>query len=149
MNANIYTDTFPLRLSDQFISSHRVKDGETREGDAVFPPSNSPHSDSQTIFSAAPCHPTHTHTHPDQQNHAAELSHHFFRHLNLLSPRLGQFRRRKMPFSSLGLWALQLHLKALLQEVSPRAFIIERIAAVILRHTNGICRQILDRSWNL
>lgn len=62
LTANIYTDTFPLPLSDQFISSHRVKGGETREGDAVFPPSNSPHSDSQTIFSATPCHPTHTHT---------------------------------------------------------------------------------------
>lgn len=37
-----------------------------------------------------------------------------------------------MSFSSVGVQALQLHLKALLEEVSPGAFIIERIAAVIL-----------------
>lgn len=57
--------------------------------------------------------------------------HIIFQHLNLLSPRLRQFHRRKMPFLY-SLVPLQLHLKALLEDIGPSAFVIEMIAMLFL-----------------
>lgn len=83
--------------------------------------------------------PSYTHTDPNQQNHEAELSHHFFATSIYCPQDSGNFTEEKWLFP---LPALQLHLNTLLEGVSPGAFIIERSATAILWHDNGICCQI-------
>lgn len=61
-----------------------------------------------------------------------QLNYHIiFQHLHLLSPRLRQFHRRKMPFLN-SLVPLKLHLKALLEDLGPSAVVIEMIAMLFV-----------------
>lgn len=62
--------------------------------------------------------------------------HIIFQHLNLLSPRLRQFHRRKMPFLNSPV-PLQLHLKALLEDLGPGAVVIEMIAMLFVDTVMG------------
>lgn len=62
--------------------------------------------------------------------------HIIFQHLNLLSPRLKQFHRRKMPSLSSSV-PLQLHLKAPLEDLDPSAVIIEMIAMLFVDRVMG------------
>lgn len=62
--------------------------------------------------------------------------HIIFHHLNLLSPRLRQFHRRKMPFLNAPV-PLQLHLKALLEDLCPGAVVIEMIAMLFVDTVMG------------
>lgn len=98
-----------------------LREGQrTREGNVVLP-SNSPESDFQTIS-------------PHQ---TMRLNYHIiFQHLNLLSPRLRQFHRRKMPSLNSPV-PLQLHLKALLEDLGPSAVIIEMIAMLFVDTVMG------------
>lgn len=98
-----------------------LREGQrTREGNVVLP-SNSPESDFQTIS-------------PER---TMRLNYHIiFQHLNLLSPRLRQFHRRKMPFLN-SPRPFQLHLKALLKDVGPSAVIIEMIAMLVVDTVMG------------
>lgn len=61
-----------------------------------------------------------------------QLNYHIiFQHLHLLSPRLRQFHRRKMPSLNSPV-PLQLHLKALLEDLGPSAVVIEMIAMLFV-----------------
>ena len=62
--------------------------------------------------------------------------HIIFQYLNLLSPRLRQFHRRKMPLLSSPV-PLQLHLKALLEDLDPSAVIIKMIAMLFAETLMG------------
>lgn len=62
--------------------------------------------------------------------------HIIFQHLNLLSPRLRQFRRRKMPFLGSPV-PFQLLLEALLEDLDPCAVIIEMIAMLFFDTVAG------------
>lgn len=62
--------------------------------------------------------------------------HIIFQHLNLLSPRLRQFHRRKMPFLNSPV-PLQLHLKALLEAIGPGAVVIEMITMLFVDTVMG------------
>lgn len=98
-----------------------LREGQrTREGNVVLP-SNSPESAFQTIS-------------PYQ---TMWLNYHIiFQHLNLLSPRLRQFRRRKMPFLGSPM-PFQLLLKAPLDDLDPGAVIIEMIAMLFFDIVTG------------
>lgn len=112
---------FPLPLSHQFISCRCVKDRGLGREMWFCLPSNSPESDFQTIS-------------PYQ---TMRLNYHIiFQHLNLLSPRLRQFHRRKMPFLNSPV-PLQLHLKALLEDLGPSAVVIEMIAMLFVDTVMG------------
>lgn len=128
--ANIYTDTSLFPPSHQFISCRCVKDRGLGEGNVVLP-SNSLQ---KVTFRAFPSYPTKT----------MRLNYHIiFQHLNLLSPRLRQFHRRKMPSSLDSPVPLQLHLKALLEDLGPRAVVIEMIATLFVDTVMGQKRQRL------
>lgn len=62
--------------------------------------------------------------------------HIIFQRLNLLSPRLRQFHRRKMPFLNFPV-PLELHLKALLEDLGPSAVVIEMIAMLFFDTVMG------------
>lgn len=111
----------PYSPSVSSIHFAPLREGQrTWEGDVVLP-SNSPESDFQTI----------------SPNQTMQLNYHIIsQHLNLLSPRLRQFHRRKTPSLNL-LVPLQLHLKALLQDLSPSTVVIEMIAMLFVDTVMG------------